>query len=353
MTGRAFRPYVRRHAPLATSPRRRLRRETNNPSLIAVDERVQAEYETIRALVLSMRRTFIHGERYLELLRSALTGLSLSPPAQLQGGVSVGGESSGVCHLRVCLFGRFSAFIDGREITAWQGSRPKALFKYLVTHRAHRIPREQLMEALWQDADPNAAANSLRVTVHALRQTLATSIPDAGRDAFITYEDNTYSFSPALTFWVDVDEFEQHCQSARHRERSRDNGGAMRALEAADALYVGDFLADDPYDDWTLLRREGLKDLQLFILGKLGQHYLANDQFEACVARCQKILGLDPCQEEAYRWLMSCYARMGHPGRVRRWYELCDQMLRRELDVGPSQETVDLYRRLAGGNDEH
>jgi DNA-binding SARP family transcriptional activator len=48
---------------------------------------------------------------------------------------------------------------------------------------------------------------------------------------------------------------------------------------------------------------------------------------------------------------MSCHALLGRRARALRWYELCRNTLLNELNVAPSDETVDLANRISAGHD--
>jgi hypothetical protein len=69
------------------------------------------------------------------------------------------------------LLGGFRATIEGREIPreAWR-RRGADLVKLLALAPAHRLHREQVMDALWPDLDPKAAAANLRKAVHFARR---------------------------------------------------------------------------------------------------------------------------------------------------------------------------------------
>lgn len=269
---------------------------------------------------------------------------------ELEGEVWPNGETAEIRHeLRVCLLGPFSTSIDGQPLAAWPSNKAKALFKYLVTHRRRRVPREQLMEALWPGGDLEASSNSLRVAVHALRQVLAAASGRQEREAFILFEGNAYTFSCNLEFSVDMEEFERRWQVGRILAKEDDWDRATKEFEAAESLYQGDFLEDDPYEEWTLVRREALRDVQLAILGKLAESFFKLGDYEGCILRCQKILEHDTRREDVYQWLMRCHAGLGQPGRVRQWYETCVRIFEREFGLAPSRETRELYRQLMGG----
>lgn len=322
-------------------------------ALASILRQVRRDYRGGRLLVQSIEETFAQREQELERLsrdlaldRSTASVRSPSPTVRwADPGIKEGHR------LVVHLLGPFRLSVDGRAITGWPSSRAKLLFRYLVSYRQRRIPRDQLMEALWPEADPHASSNSLRVAVHALRQLLAADGDDRTKGAFILFEDGAYTWSSRLDFWVDVEQFERHWQAGRRLEKEGGWDEAVQEFEAAESLYQGDFLEDDPYEEWTLLRREALKDIQLALLAKLSERCFNLGDYEGCILRCQKILERDPCREDVYQWLMRCHARQGQMGRARHWYEMHVRILRQELDLSPSQQVVSLYRELLGGGD--
>src|SRR5689334_25073759 len=74
--------------------------------------------------------------------------------------------------IRIGLFGGFRVEVDGRSIPeeAWRQRKPAALVKLLALAPAHRLHREQVMDALWPELAPSAAAANLRKAVHYARR---------------------------------------------------------------------------------------------------------------------------------------------------------------------------------------
>jgi DNA-binding SARP family transcriptional activator len=305
---------------------------------------VQRDNRAARVHLTSLQEQFDRREADFEHARNLLAAYSANAPLRQDGGSQ---EARPV--IAVQLFGVFRATIGDTEITTWNSGRAKAVFTYLVSHRRRRIPREQVIEALWPSGDAESAANSLRVAVHALRLALAAAAGDAvaaSRDAFLVFENGAYSFNPQLRFIVDVEEFEAHWLQGRTLETAGDRQRAIREYELAEAAYQGDFLQDDPYEDWSTLRREGLKDIILAILGRLSEAAFEAQDYEGCVLRCQKIIETDPCREDAYQRLIRSHALMGQPRRAQRWYEICVRVLKEELDIPPSPETAAVYQEV-------
>ena len=77
---------------------------------------------------------------------------------------------------RIYLLGGFRVVFASSCVAdeAWRRRKAAALIKLLALAHGHRLHREQLMETLWPDQAPAAAANSLYQVVHAARQALAS-----------------------------------------------------------------------------------------------------------------------------------------------------------------------------------
>ncbi|MGH2461255.1 MAG: AfsR/SARP family transcriptional regulator [Chloroflexota bacterium] len=251
--------------------------------------------------------------------------------------------------LHIRCFGRFEALRDGVPIDHWRRWKAKALLKHLVVRR-QPVARDVLIDLLWPESDPQTAVNGLRVALHALRQALGPAAAEGGAMEYVIFENGNYSVNHAARMWVDADEFGQHFTSGRRLERLGQSRAAIAQFESAEILYRDDYLLEDLYEDWTLVRREELKDQYLMVLTKLADGCLEQGDAEGCIVRCHKILQKDACREDAYRRLMRCYAQLGQPSQALHWFELCARTLRQELDVAPSEQTMDLYHRISGGH---
>jgi predicted ATPase len=144
----------------------------------------------------------------------------------------------------VKLLGGFVATCDGEPVAGsrWRLRKGRELVKLLALAPKHRLHREQLMEALWPELDPGAAANNLHQVVHVARRAL-------GVDAVSLYEELL-----TLRARVDVDDFERAAEEARR-------AGTHGAYRAALSLYAGELLPENRYDDWASGRREELEQL--------------------------------------------------------------------------------------------
>ena len=246
--------------------------------------------------------------------------------------------------LSVQLLGPFQVRLDDVAVDDWPSGRGRSLFKYLVTHRDPWPRREQLMEAFWPEAAPAAARNSLNVAVHGLRRAVRAS----AEVPVVVLQDGAYRLGPELVLWLDTDEFDRHVARGRRLDAAGDPAGAAAEYERALALYQGDFLADDPYEEWPVTTREHLLLDWLDVLDRLSGLAFDRHQYGASVALGRLLVERDPCREDGQRRLMRCFVRQGQPHLALRQYRACAAALDRELGVDPDPATVALAQRIRG-----
>jgi DNA-binding SARP family transcriptional activator len=134
--------------------------------------------------------------------------------------------------------------------------------------------------------------------------------------------------------------------AGRRLQASAQIAAAAAEYELAIGLYQGDFLEDDPYDDWPVVTRERLRVAYLDTLDRLCQIYFDQEQFATCIMVSQLLLARDTCREDAHCRLMRCYSRQGQRYLALRQYQVCAEALRAELDVEPEPTTTQLYERI-------
>ena len=242
----------------------------------------------------------------------------------------------------VHLLGPMSVIIDDVPVEEWSSTRTRSLFGYLLTHRQPWPAREALMEAFWPEKSPKASRNSLNVAIHGLRSVLreAKDVP------VIIYSGGTYRLHPDVHLWLDVEEFDKLVERGRLHEDVGETDQATATYDFATGLYRGEFLADDPYDDWAALIRERLRLGYLDTLGRLSNLHFNAWRYAASANLCQRIIEQDPCREDAYRRLMRCYSRQGQPHLALIQYRKCVRTLESELGVEPDLATVELHNQI-------
>jgi DNA-binding SARP family transcriptional activator len=249
-------------------------------------------------------------------------------------------QPDAVIPVSVHMLGRFVMCTQDTELRL-PGSRSLSLLKYLILHHKQTIPREVLMDVFWPNAAPETARNNLNVAMHAIRKALHPMIDVP----VILYRDGAYSIAPHVQLWLDVEEFERLVYAGQRLE-SRNQSTAVSEYETAVSLYQGDFLQENPYEEWTVLERERLRASYLDTLDRLSQIYFRHEQYAACITACRHILSHDLCREDTHCLLMRCYSRQGQQHLALRQYQVCVGALRLELDVSPLPATTQLFEHI-------
>src|SRR5215217_1534819 len=267
----------------------------------------------------------IGGEAGLETFRTGEPGFTNDDPEAL----------------RVYLLGGFRASVGPRIIddAEWRLRKAKTLVKLLALASGHRLHREQAMDILWRDLDPEAAGNNLRKTLHVARRALEPSASDASR--YLHTHDDLLALRSPGSLWIDVDAFEA---AAAEAHRTRDH----RAYHAAIELYAGDLLPEDRYEDWAADRREELREEYGGLLVELARLHEARDEHVPAIDALRRLVANDPAHEEARRGLMRLYALAGQRHQALRQYQHLREALQRELGAEPDAASQRLHQEILG-----
>jgi DNA-binding SARP family transcriptional activator len=211
----------------------------------------------------------------------------------------------------VTLLGRFIVHVDGRPVPteAWRHGRAAELVKILALADAHRVHSGQVMDMLWPNLAPAAAASNLRKAVHFARASLG-AMPAIGRSGAML------ELGPGAQVSVDALVFEAAARDGR-----------VGALDA----YQGDLLPEDRYASWAEEPRERLRALYLRLL-KTAELW-------------DRVLDVDPGDEEAHRALMQRAIDVGDRRAAVRQFERLRDYLRADLGVGPDRKSVAVYEQ--------
>lgn len=225
--------------------------------------------------------------------------------------------------VEVRLLGGFAVAIDGVELpaAAWPGLRAAQLVQLLSLADGHRLPREQVIDSLWPQLDPDAGAANLRKAAHHARQALA-------HVDGIVLQGGQVVLCRSMALEVDAARFERLANAALAR---RD---PLACSEAAGA-YGGDLLPGSPYEAWTDAARTRLRARHLELLRASGQW--------------EPLAQAEPTDEPAHRELMRRELAAGNRAAAIRWYSRLRTALQQTVGVPPDSETEALYERCVAG----
>ena len=245
--------------------------------------------------------------------------------------------------MRIWLLGGFRVGVGSRTITeeAWRLRKAAALVKLLALARGHRFHREEIMQLLWPDQAPQAAANNLHYTLHHARRTLGATLTSAS--PYLRLQSEQLALCPGGLLWVDVEAFDDAASVAR---RTREPAAYRRAIE----LYAGELLPADRYEDWAEARRLELRSAFLYLLVELAALYEERGEYGAGIEALGKVLAEEPTSEEAHVSLMRLYAFSGRQGEALGQYDRLKEVLSKELNTAPGPDGRRLRQEIEAGS---
>ncbi len=246
--------------------------------------------------------------------------------------------------LRVELLGGFRLSYGSRSVddSGWRLAKARSLIKLLALTPGHTMHRDQLLEHLWPDLDPDSAMNNLHQVLHVARRTLTDLIPDSSGTQVLRLRRQVLSLEPPGALWVDVEAFEEF--SSRAAETAEPDY-YYRAID----LYQGELLPEDLYEDWADEHRTFLNDQYLAALSELAALHENRAEYTPAIDILRRITVLDQAHEQASASLIRLYALTGRRQQALRQYERLTQALEREVGVEPDDETTALYQAIVEG----
>lgn len=231
--------------------------------------------------------------------------------------------------------GRVMYEVDGRVVPLTETRRKAAaLLMYLISRPQLTATREQVIDDLWPDADPEAGANSLNQTLYFLRRDIDPWYDDAGSPNYVTYESEILWLDRHL---VVADSTRFAAAAAAAQGVPDDVDAAMTVLSA----YGGRFAPEFEYEEWALAWRDQLHASFLALAQSCIERLAATGRMHDALHQCQRTLELDPSAIDFERLLIGLYGQMGLLAAVRRQYAHYARSHRVEIGVdAPSLATV-------------
>lgn len=277
------------------------------------------------------RQTLLQGAR--GRYRDGLRARGLSPPTDMPV------PESWPWPIKVHTLGRFAVLVDNKPLK-FEGKskkRPLDFLKALIAFGGRAVSEDKLAEALWPDADADAAARALTTTLHRLRRLIG--------EAAIERQEGRLTLD-ARHCWVDVWPFERLLATLESASRSQNPDDIAQVTDKLMALYHGTFLQDDVEHPWVLSTRERLRGKLLRLLESVGTAHARAQRHDEALRCFEKALAIDALAEGFYRGLMQINLAAGRHAEALSVYRRCRKMLALHFNCAPSTEIEALARQI-------
>jgi DNA-binding SARP family transcriptional activator len=216
--------------------------------------------------------------------------------------------------LAITDLGRVELTIGNRRV-ALSGMRRKAasLLMYLVTQPEFTANKEQILDALWPDADPASATNSLNQSLYFLRREIDPWYEDDLAVDYVRFEGDLIWLDSSLVSAASADFLKA---AGGIRGRKTDASAALELIR----LYRGRFAPEFEYEEWAMDWRSRVHSVLLEMahdtieeLTRKGDHATARDMSIA-------VLEVDPSASDIERRLIWLLWRAGATSSAKAQY---------------------------------
>lgn len=257
--------------------------------------------------------------------------------------------------VKIHSLGRFEIEKEGKplDFAGRVPQKPLALLKTVIAFGRIEVSMEQIADAIWPDADGDAAHSAFTTTLGRLRKLL-------GCEEAIRVRHGKVCLDPQLC-WVDVwrflyilDELDAVYRQCDRKSTPKDKETTdsflqdrlIRLTESALAIYKGPFLGDEPLHTHALVMRERLRTRHIRLILNSGEYLEKAGQYRGAADLYLRGLETDALVEEFYGHLMICYRRMGLKADAAAVFKRCEATLMEAFGIEPSDRTRRIYQSL-------
>jgi DNA-binding SARP family transcriptional activator len=171
--------------------------------------------------------------------------------------------------IEVRTFGGLSIFYKGSPVTiGWESQKARLLFCCLLVTFDQWVHRQKLIEAIWPGCNMLSGEKNFKTTLSRLRKSFS----------------GAHCLNPVLTqgeavrinfdaVELDASRFRNYSsQGIKHLVRGEIKT-AIKYLEDAQDLYLGEFLPEEPYNEFISIARSELAEIYSSVLKSLEKSY--------------------------------------------------------------------------------
>jgi DNA-binding SARP family transcriptional activator len=238
-------------------------------------------------------------------------------------------------NLEVRAFGQGRVWVDGREVTNWNGQLSRNLFFYLIDNPI--ITRDVVFQTFWPDMSVSAATNVFHVT--------KGNIHDALGFELIEFSGTYYHLTDNAHLIYDVNVFHEMSQSGM---QSPDETLLLTAYQ----LFKHSFLQDTEMP-WVVTRREELELEYSETMSILSNLKMAAGEADSALGLNIRLLSKNRAREDLAERIMTLYLQRNKPCDALKIYNQTAQFLQETLRTVPDkplQEAGEQARKLCVDN---
>ncbi len=239
---------------------------------------------------------------------------------------------------------------EGRDVHLPAG-RERLLLVLLVIHRGEVVSTDLIVDVLWGDHPPGAAAKAVQGYISHLRRLLEPDHERSGGDGLLLTRPPGYALR-ADDVAVDATRFERLADEGRRALEDGSPAEAIAALEEGLALWRGPALAEFAFDDFAQAEIHRLEELRLAATEDRVESLLQLGRHGEVVAEIDGLVSAHPLRERLRGQLMLALYRSGRQADALQAYRDGRRLLAADLGLDPSPELQRLERAILAQDPE-
>jgi DNA-binding SARP family transcriptional activator len=202
-----------------------------------------------------------------------------------------------------------------------------SLLAYLLTRPQFTAAREQVVEALWPEMDPEPGTNSLNQTAYFLRRVFEPPAEDDTTAGYLS--------SRGDLIWLDPELVQSRSSECLRLIASARRDPSPELIANLAESYTGRFAIDFMYDDWAAPFRDMLHASYLDRIERAVLSDTKSGVFDRALSVAQQALLADPDAEQIELCLLRLYRLTGAYAAAAEQYIHYSSVLREQLGVEP------------------
>lgn len=179
--------------------------------------------------------------------------------------------------IKVCTFGGLTVYRNEVPVRIdWESRKARLLFCCLLVTYDQWVHRQKVIEALWPECSAGSGEKNFKTTLSRLRKSITgsgciTPVLTQGEAIRLNY----------LSIGLDASEFRNNATQGIKRLVRGDTKSARKLLEAAQDLYRGVFLPEEPHNKFIADARTELSEIHASVIKALEKSYLLDGNTDA------------------------------------------------------------------------
>jgi DNA-binding SARP family transcriptional activator/tetratricopeptide (TPR) repeat protein len=227
--------------------------------------------------------------------------------------------------------GRSSFEVGNRQVElALIRRKAASILCFLLTRNGLAATKDQVLEAIWPDLNPDAGVNSLNQTLYFLRRDIEPGFDEDISAPYVRFESDL--------LWLDRELVEVQSEvfyTAASRALAANATGVEVAL-AATTAYTGRFVPEFEYEEWASAWRELMHSQYLHLAETTGRTLIALGRLSDATELAIRVLTVDPTADQIERGLIWLYGNLGARSAAAEQYSHYAAVQRSDYGVEPS-----------------